>query len=197
MMGKLVIISGPSGSGKSTVLRRLGECCWLPLQPSVSATTRPPRPGERDGQDYHFLSPEEFHRRREAGEFLECKEVFGAGYWYGTLRREVEAGLADGKSVILEIDVQGGLAVLEQCPRAVTIFVDPGSRAELERRLRARGTDSEEAIGRRLATAEEEFRIGENHYRHRVINDTVDRAVQEICEILQAEVGGTNGCMKN
>ena len=191
-MGKLVILSGPSGSGKSTVVRRLLEQSRLPLHLSVSATTRSPRPGERDGTDYHFLSRAEFLRRREAGEFLECKEVFGAGHWYGTLRQEVEAGLARGRSVILEIDVQGGLAVLEQCPEAVTVFVDPGSRAELERRLRTRGTDAEEAIRRRLNTADEEFRIGEKKYRHRVVNDTVDRAVQEICEILQAEVGETS-----
>ncbi len=191
-MGKLVILSGPSGSGKSTVVRRLVEQSRLPVHLSVSATTRSPRPGERDGTDYHFLSRSEFLRRREAGEFLECKEVFGAGHWYGTLRQEVEAGLARGHSVILEIDVQGGLAVLEQCPEAVTVFVDPGSRAELERRLRTRGTDAEEAIRRRLDTADEEFRIGETYYRHRVVNDTVDRAVQEICAILQAEVGETS-----
>ena len=109
---------------------------------------RPVRPGrtKQDGRDYHFLSPEEFARRREAGEFLECCEVFGRGYWYGTLKSEVTPRLAAGKWVVLEIDVQGTLAVLEQYPDALTIFIRPESLEELERRLRGRGTESEEAV---------------------------------------------------
>jgi guanylate kinase len=186
--GKLVIISGPSGAGKSTVLRRLLAECPLPLRWSVSATTRPPRPGERDGRDYHFLSREEFLRRREAGEFLESKEVFGAGELYGTLRSETASGLTAGQWVILEIDVQGALTVLEQYPDAVTIFLHPGSMHELEQRLRARGTEPEESIRRRLEVAHREFQVLDQ-YRYEVINDTVDRAVRQICDILQAHVG--------
>ena len=105
--GKLVILSGPSGAGKSTVVRELLATCPLPLELSVSATTRLPRAGERDGVDYHFLSREEFALRRERGEFLECKEVFGRGDWYGTLAAPVTAGLRAGKWVLLEIDVEG------------------------------------------------------------------------------------------
>ena len=108
--GRLIVISGPSGAGKTTLLKRLFELCPQ-LAVSVSATTRPPRPGEREAVDYHFLSPEEFERRRQAGEFLECCEVFGRGYWYGTLLREVTPSLAAGKWVVLEIDVQGTMAV--------------------------------------------------------------------------------------
>jgi guanylate kinase len=188
--GKLVIISGPSGAGKSTVVRRLLEVCELPLKLSVSATTRAPRPGEIDGQDYHFLTVAEFQRRREKGEFLESKEVFARGDYYGTLRSETASGLSRGKWVILEIDVEGALAVLEQEPTAITIFLHPGSMAELERRLRSRGTDSEPSIQRRLEVARREM-AALDRYRYEVVNDTVDRAVQEICEILRANRGDT------
>jgi guanylate kinase len=188
--GKLVIISGPSGAGKSTVVRRLLEVCPLPLTLSVSATTRAPRPGEVDGQDYHFLTVAEFQRRRENGEFLESKEVFARGDYYGTLRSETASGLSRGKWVILEIDVEGALAVLEQEPTAITIFLHPGSMAELERRLRSRGTDSEPSIQRRLEVARREMAVLDR-YRYEVVNDTVERAVQEICEILRANRGDT------
>jgi guanylate kinase len=188
--GKLVIISGPSGAGKSTVVRRLLKECALPLKLSVSATTRAPRPGEIDGRDYHFLTVAEFQKRRENGEFLESKEVFARGDYYGTLRSETASGLSQGKWVILEIDVEGTLAVLEQEPAAITIFLHPGSMTELERRLRARGTDSEPSIRRRLEVARREMAVLDR-YRYEVVNDTVDRAVQEICEILQTNRGDT------
>lgn len=181
--GRLVIISGPSGAGKSTVLGRLLQDCPLPLTVSVSATTRPPRPGEIDGKAYHFLSPSEFAERREAGDFLECKEVFGRGYWYGTLHDEVTSGLEEGKWVILEIDVEGAIDVLKQVPGAITFFVHPGSIAELERRLRGRATESEDDITRRLREAEREIDLSVK-YRHCVINDTVEDAARQICEIL-------------
>ena len=106
-LGQLIILSGPSGAGKSTVVRRLLDECDLPLKLSISATTRGPRLGEQDGQQYFFMSDEEFQRCREAGEFLECMEVFGLGHWYGTLREQVTTGLKAGNWVILEIDVQG------------------------------------------------------------------------------------------
>ena len=183
--GRLVIISGPSGAGKSTVVADLLATCPLPLQLSVSVTTRAPRPGEFNGVHYHFVSHEEFARRRAAGEFLEWKEVFGRGHWYGTLRSEVTAGLAAGKWIILEIDVHGALAVLDQAPDVITIFVHPGSLAELERRLRGRGTESAESLARRLEVARDEMTYIPR-YRHEVINDDKDQAVRELCRILQS-----------
>jgi guanylate kinase len=183
--GKLVIISGPSGAGKSTVVRRLLERCPLPLVLSVSATTRAPRPGEQHGAEYYFLTHEEFFRRRQAGEFLECKEVFGRGHWYGTLHAEVATGLAAGKWVILEIDVEGAVTVIRQRPEAITVFLHPGSPVELERRLRFRGTETEESIQRRLEVARREMTFL-GHYRHAVINDDIERATGEICGILKS-----------
>ncbi len=183
--GRLIIISGPSGAGKSTVVSRLLTQCDLPLKLSVSATTRPPRPGEISGEDYLFISDEEFQRRREAGEFLESKEVFGLGCWYGTLRDQVATGLAAGQWVILEIDVQGALAVLDQKElKPITLFIHPGGMDELEKRLRARNTESEEAICARLETASAEMRYM-HRYQYEIINGSVDAAVAEICQILK------------
>jgi len=182
--GKLIVISGPSGAGKTTLLKRLFELC-PGIRASVSATTRGPRPGEVNGVDYYFLSGEEFERRRCRGEFLECFEVFGSGTWYGTLESEVAPSLAAGESIILEIDVQGTMAVLERYPQTVTIFVRPADEEELERRLRARGTDSPESIERRLAVARREL-ASAGRYEHVVINDDVERAAQEICEIIRS-----------
>jgi guanylate kinase len=186
VQGKLVIISGPSGAGKSTVVKQLLTACELPLVLSVSATTRKPRPGERDGLDYFFLGADEFKRRREAGEFLECKEVFGRGDWYGTLIEPVTAGRQAGKWVILEIDVEGAMAVLDQCPDTITIFLHPGSAEELEKRLRQRATESEESIRRRLEVARRELTFIKR-YRFEVVNDTVAGAVQKICDILRSQ----------
>lgn len=183
MTGKLLVISGPSGAGKTTLLKRLYAASPVPLVTSVSATTRPPRPGEIDGTDYHFLTKEEFERRRRQGEFLECFEVYQRGDWYGTLKSEVAPRLADGKWVVLEIDVQGTLAVLEHYPNAVTIFVRPSSMGELERRLRDRGTESEAALGRRLEVARRELE-SVDRYRFQVVNDDVEAALNQLREIL-------------
>ncbi|MGO8691779.1 MAG: guanylate kinase [Thermoguttaceae bacterium] len=181
--GRLVVVSGPSGAGKTTVLRRVLQSCRVPLAASVSATTRPPRPGETDGVDYHFLAPEEFDRRRRNGDFIECFQVFEEDDWYGTLRSEVSAGEQAGKWVVLNIDVHGALAVTEQFPDAITIFVRPSSLDELERRLRGRGTESNELIRRRLQTAKKELELADR-YRYQVINDDVDLAVEQIDTIL-------------
>jgi guanylate kinase len=178
---RLIVISGPSGAGKSTVVRELLENCPLPLALSVSATTRPPRRGEIEGEDYFFLTPEQFAARRAAGEFLECKEY--AGNWYGTLQSQVATGLAEGKWVVLEIDVEGTLAVLEQHADALTVFVNVESIDELERRLRARNTETDEAIARRIDTARRE--IAQRHrYRYEIVNRDVPQAVREVCQIL-------------
>jgi guanylate kinase len=155
----------------------------VPLVASVSATTRPPRPGEIDGVDYQFLSDEEFALHRERGDFIECFQVFGRDHWYGTLASQVTPSLEAGKWVVLEIDVQGAQAVVERYPDAITIFVRPSSVEELERRLRGRGTEGEEAVQRRLARAREELRFADQ-YRHQVINDDVEEAVRSICDIL-------------
>jgi len=184
-LGRLIVISGPSGAGKSTVVRALIEQCDLPLELSVSATTRPPRPGEVDGRHYHFVSDQEFQRLRDADEFIEFKEVFGLGHHYGTLRQQVATGLKSGKWVILEIDVQGALAVFEN-PRwnPISLFIHPGNMDELEHRLRQRGTEDEAKLTARLETAAKEMRyIG--RYDYEIINNSVDHTVAEICQILR------------
>lgn len=181
--GQLFIFSGPSGAGKTTVLRGVLKKSKHPLVMSVSATTRPPREGERNGVDYHFLSDEEFQRKRRNGEFLECFEVFGRGYWYGTLRETVSASLAAGQWVVLEIDVQGQAKVVEEYPNAVTFFVRPPSLELLEQRLRDRGTENEDTIQRRLEVARHEWPHG-REYTYEIINRSVDEAVDEICHKL-------------
>ena len=190
--GKVIIISGPSGAGKSTVVRRLLDRCPLPLRLSVSATTRAARPSEQNGVQYHFLSHDEFARLRAENKFLECKEVFGRGDWYGTLRSEVTSGLAEGKCVVLEIDVEGTLAVLEEFPEAVTIFLHPGSMDELERRLRGRATDSEASILRRLEVARREMSM-KTRYQFEVVNGDMDHAVQDIINLL-TRLGAEKEC---
>jgi guanylate kinase len=151
---------------------------------SVSATTRAPRRGEVEGVDYYFLTQDEFAARKRRGDFLECFEVFGSGHWYGTLETEVGPRLAVGNWVVLEIDVDGTLAVLEKYPDAVTIFVRPESIEELERRLRLRGTESEAAIQRRLAVARRELALVDR-YRYVVRNQSIETAVDEILRILK------------
>lgn len=167
--------------GKGTLVALLRE--RLPrLGLTVSATTREPRPGERDGEAYHFLSEEEFDRRVAAGEFLEWAWVHG--HRYGTLRSEVERVTGEGRSVVLEIDVQGGLSVREALPDAVLVFIEPPSADELERRLRGRGTEDEASIERRLAGARDELACAPR-YDARIVNDDLDRACRELEDVIE------------
>jgi guanylate kinase len=136
--------------------------------------------------DYHFLSPEAFERRRAAGEFLECCRVYGRQHWYGTLVDEVAPRLGTGKWVVLEIDVEGTLSILEKYPEAITIFVEPSHPDQLLERLRGRGTESPEAMARRLEVARREL-LEAHRYRHRVVNEKVDEALELVRGILAAE----------
>ena len=148
---------------------------------TVSATTREPRPGETDGVSYYFLDDDEFERRVEAGEFLEWAWVHG--HRYGTLKSEASRLLAEGRSVVLEIDVQGGVNVRRVHPDAVLVFIEPPSMEELERRLRGRGTEDEESIERRLANARKEMEYADD-YDARLVNDQLDRALEELVGLI-------------
>ncbi len=177
--GRLVVLSGASGSGKSTLVRRLLHRPELRLKVSISATTRPPRAGERKGVDYFFLSPTEFEAIR--GDLLESALVHG--YLYGTPGEPVREALAQGTCVILVIDVQGGLQVRTKVPEALLVFVDVPALSVLEDRLRARGNDDEATIQRRLAGAVREIEMAKAYNVH-VVNDDLDRAVDELADIL-------------
>lgn len=180
---RIMILSGPSGSGKTTIVTRLMQEAAVKLVKSVSATTRAPRKGEVDGEDYYFLTQEEFLRRRGQGDFIECFEVHGTGNWYGTLKSEVDRAASQGAWCLLEIDVQGAKQVMNQYPEGVSIFLRTSSENEYERRLRGRGTESEEVIQKRLTNAREEL-LWVDRYQYQVINDNLDEAVREICRIL-------------
>jgi len=179
--GVLLVLAGTSGAGKGTIGARLRERDPR-LRWSVSWTTRPPRAGERDGVDYRFVSRAEFERLRDAGGFLEWFEVYGD--LKGTPVQYVTDELAAGHDVMLEIDVQGALAVKEALPEALLVFVRAPSRDEQRRRLEGRGTETEDSIERRLARAEAEERVGAEQFDAVVVNDDVDRAVAEVAAIL-------------
>jgi guanylate kinase len=180
--GPLIILSGPSGSGKSTVIRRLLAEGGLRLRLSVSATTRPPRPGEKDGVHYYFWTTAQFEKELAAGGFLEWAQV--VGNYYGTLIREVAPYREQGVGVLLDIDVQGWEQVRRRCPDAVSIFLRPPSLEILEERLRARSTETEAAIERRLERARAEMARA-SEYDYCIVNDNLDTAVAQIRAIME------------
>lgn len=180
----VVVISGPSGAGKSSFVKALLGRYPRDLVYSVSATTRPRREHEVEGRDYFFLGREEFQRRVDAGEFVEHAEVHGE--LYGTLKSQTEAVLRSGRNVLLDIDVQGGRSVRRIYPDGVYIFVLPPSLADLEERLRARGTDSEERIKLRLENARREIEIA-REYDYAVVNDDLEDATRKVLAIIEAE----------
>ncbi len=183
-MGHVFVITGPSGVGKGTLIRGLLE--RVPgLELSVSATTRAPRPGERDGVDYHFLSDEEFDRRVAAGDFVEHARY--SGRQYGTLRSELERRMAAGAGVVLEIEVQGARQIRAGMPEAVQVFIAPPSVEALRARLVGRGTDAPADVEARLATALEELEA-EKEFEYVVVNDRLEQATEELAEIVRREL---------
>lgn len=182
---KVFVITGPSGVGKGTLIKMLRE--RVPdLALSVSATTRSPREGEVDGRDYHFLTEEQFQERRDAGDFLEFATY--SGNHYGTLNSELERCLDKGRSVVLEIEVQGAQQVRQSKPDSVQIFIAPPDESVLRDRLKGRGTDSAEAIDRRLKVAEQEL-SSQHDFDHHVVNDDLDHAVDELESIVRDSIG--------
>lgn len=180
--GHLFVLSGPSGAGKGTLRKALFQA--LPdLVYSISCTTRRPRPGERDGADYRFISAEAFRDLSLKGAFLEEAQVHGNRY--GTLHEDVERELEAGRDVVLEIDVQGARQVKMRFPEAILLFILPPSRSELERRLRSRGTEDENDLALRLKNAEREMEEADD-YDHAIVNDHFDRALSELTEIVVA-----------
>jgi guanylate kinase len=184
-VARVFVITGPSGVGKGTLIRTLRE--RMPeLELSVSATTRPPRPGERDGVDYHFLTDADFQRRVDAGEFVEHATY--SGRRYGTLRAELERRLRAGHPVVLEIEVQGARQVRRTMPEALQVFIAPPSREALRTRLVGRGTDDAEQVQARLSTADRELEA-QDEFAYVVVNDRLDDAVGELTAIVRGALG--------
>jgi guanylate kinase len=175
-LGLCLVISAPSGAGKSTLVERL-RAEFPHFAYSISCTTRAPRGEEKDGVDYHFLTRDDFVSRREAGHFAEWAEVHGN--LYGTPKAPVEEHLAGGRDVLFDIDVQGALQVKGVFPQGLFVFIQPPSRLELERRLRGRGTDSDEAIAKRLGNALGELRQA-GRFDYIIVNDDLDTAADEL-----------------
>jgi guanylate kinase len=183
-VARVFVITGPSGVGKGTLIRGLRES--VPeLELTVSATTRAPRPGERDGVHYHFLSPEQFEARVSAGDFLESADY--AGNRYGTLRAEVDQRLQRGTPVVLEIELEGARQVRRAMPESVAVFISPPSTEALRSRLVGRGTDSPEQVEARLQRAQRELEA-EGEFRYVVVNDRLEEATGELVDIVRREL---------
>lgn len=182
--GLLVVLSGPSGVGKGTVRKALFEMEGHDLVYSISMTTRPPREGEVDGEDYYFVSKEEFERRIREELFIEYAEF--VGNYYGTPKDKVDEQLKLGKEVVLEIEVQGALQVREKAKDAVFVFIAPPNKEALYRRLLRRGTEDPETIQKRMEKAEREFPLA-HKYDYIVVNDEVTNAADRILAIIRAE----------
>jgi guanylate kinase len=183
-VAKVFVITGPSGVGKGTLIRALFD--RIPtLELSVSATTRPPRPGEQDGVAYHFLSPAQFEQRVEGGDFVEHAEY--SGNRYGTLRSELESRVSEGVPVVLEIEVQGARQVREKMPEAVQVFIAPPSRETLRTRLVGRGTDKPDQVQRRLETADAEL-AAQPEFPHVVVNDRLEDAIEELVAVVRQQL---------
>lgn len=179
-MSKLIIFSAPSGSGKSTIINRLmGEHPELRMTFSVSATSRPPRGSEKDGVEYHFMTPEQFRAHIDADDFIEYVEVYRDRF-YGTLRSEVDGRLSDGQNVVFDVDVEGGCRIKEMYgDRALSVFIMPPGVDELRRRLEHRATDAPEVIDERVQRAEYEMSFAKR-YDVVVVNDNLERAINEV-----------------
>ncbi len=188
-VGNLFVVSGPSGAGKGTLLSQVIERipdAWV----SVSATTRSPRPGEIEGVHYFFLDTDHFKSLVEQDGFLEWAQVHDN--YYGTLKQSVIDHMNAGDQVILEIDVQGALQVRKALPEAHLVFIEPPSLEELERRLRQRGTETEDVISSRMKTAEVEL-AQKMEYDDQVVNDDLERAVDELVEVINSFANDTKG----
>ena len=184
MAARVFVITGPSGVGKGTLIRSLLDR-YPELSLAISATTRPPRVGETDGIDYHFLDPAEFDRLVGAGQFVEHAEY--AGNRYGTLRRELDQRTAGGTPVVLEIDLQGARQVRAALPDAVQVFISPPSFGELRARLVGRGTDDPTQVDARLELARRELEA-ESEFHHVIVNDRLEAAVADLLAVLEAEL---------
>ena len=179
--GTLVVISAPSGAGKTTIARAIMQRNPS-LTFSVSATTRPKRSGETEGKDYYFLAPDEFRRRVAAGEFVEWEEIYG--YYYGTLKEEVERALQAGHNVMFDVDVNGGLSIKHHYPEAVLIFIVPPSLQVLKERLVKRRTESTEILQKRLDRVPMEMEKGKQ-FDYQVVNDVLDQAIAAVQKIVE------------
>lgn len=181
--GILIVFTGCSGVGKGTILKEVLKRDKNNML-SVSATTRSPRPGEENGREYFFLNKDEFEAKIKNDEFLEY--ACYCGNYYGTPKKAVDDMIAEGKNVVLEIEVQGGENIMKKCPDCVSVFILPPSVEELSNRLHGRGTEDEETISKRLAAANGELEYAK-YYKYNVINDNLEDAIEKVMEIIEKE----------